>query len=294
VHEQRTDQRRAQNAAAAVFGDPVIVDTHAHANDPSFDTDRGPMLARAAAAGVGRILTVGCDLADSGRALAVASEHGLDWSVGVHPHEAKGAPSDLAGAFDALISGADVAPVAVGETGLDYYYDHSPRDVQRAVMRAQVRYARERALPVIFHHRDAFDDFVAVLRDEWAAGMRGVVHCFTGDAVQAHTLVDQFGLVLGIGGVVTFKNADALRDAVTKVGLERIVLETDCPYLAPVPHRGKRNEPSFITATAATVARLFNLSDRDVADRTTATATELFRRSGRVGDPHLPPEVRRD
>jgi TatD DNase family protein len=210
------------------------------------------------------------------RPFGVAMDHGLDWSVGVHPHEAKDAPADLAAAFDVLVGRAALPPVAVGETGLDYYYDHSPRDVQQAVMRAQVRYARERTLPVIFHHRDAFEDFVAVLRDEWASGMRGVVHCFTGDVTQARTLVDEFGVLLGIGGVVTFKNASALRDAVVAVGLERIVLETDCPYLAPVPHRGKRNEPAFITATAATVATLFNLSDREIAERTTTTATELF------------------
>jgi TatD DNase family protein len=254
----------------------VIFDTHAHLHDPSFDADREVTLERASAAGVGRILTVGCDLRDSERAAAAAVRHGLDWSLGVHPHEAKDAPTDISAAFDALTERAARRPVAVGETGLDYYYDHSPREVQRAVMRAQIRYARERTLPVIFHHRDAFDDFVAVLRDEWTAPMRGVVHCFTGDSTQARTLTEEFGLLLGIGGVVTFKNAQPLRDAVGAIGLDRVILETDAPYLAPVPHRGSRNEPAFITATAAMVATIFGISDRDVAERTTATATELF------------------
>jgi TatD DNase family protein len=254
----------------------VIFDTHAHLHDPSFDADRAAMLARASAAGVDRVLTVGCDLADSERALAVASAHGLDWSVGVHPHEAKDAPADLASAFDALIARSELRPVAVGETGLDYYYDHSPRDVQRAVMRAHIRYAHERGLPVVFHHRDAFDDFVGVLRDEWRGGMRGVVHCFTGDAAQASVFTAEFGLLLGIGGVLTFNNAAPLRDAVSAVGLDRILLETDCPYLAPVPYRGKRNEPAFIAATASRLATLFNVSDREVAERTTATARGLF------------------
>lgn len=257
----------------------MIFDTHAHLHDPSFDVDRDVTLARALAAGVGRILTVGCDVSDSERAAAVAVRHGLDWSLGVHPHEAKDAPADIARAFDALTERAARRPVAVGETGLDYYYDHSPRDVQRAVMRAQVRYARERTLPVIFHHRDAFDDFVAVLRDEWSAPMRGVVHCFTGDTAQARTLTEEFGLLLGIGGVLTFKNAQPLRDAVGAVGLHRVILETDAPYLAPVPHRGSRNEPAFITATAAMLAMIFGINDCEVAEQTTATARDLF------GDP---------
>lgn len=235
------------------------------------------MLERAAQAGVGRIVTVGCDLSDSARALDAAVRHDLDWSLGVHPHEAKDAPADLAAAFDALAASASRKPVAVGETGLDYYYDHSPRDAQRAVMRGQVRYARERGLPVIFHHRDAFADFIEVLRDEWDAGrMRGVVHCFTGDVAQAQTLTLEFGLLLGIGGVLTFKNAQPLRDAVSSVGLDRVVLETDCPYLAPIPHRGRRNEPAFITATAAMLATVFGVGDSEVADRTTRAAQALF------------------
>jgi TatD DNase family protein len=254
----------------------VIFDTHAHLHDPSFDADRDLTLQRASAAGVARILTVGCDLCDSERAAGVAARYGLDWSIGVHPHEAKDAPADIPAAFDALRGRAARPPVAVGETGLDYYYDHSPRDVQRAVMRAHVRYALERELPVIFHHRDAFDDFVAALRDEWAAPMRGVVHCFTGDTMQARRLTEEFGLLLGIGGVLTFKNAQPLRDAVGAVGLDRLILETDAPYLAPVPHRGSRNEPAFITATAAMVATIFGISDREVAERTTATACGLF------------------
>jgi TatD DNase family protein len=256
----------------------VIFDTHAHVHDPSFDADRRATLERAAAAGVTRVVTVGCDLADSERAAATAAEYGLDWSVGIHPHEAKDAPADLAAAFDALAAGAARAPVAVGETGLDYHYDHSPREAQRAVMRAQIAYARERGLPVIFHQREAFDDFVAILRDMWTPGMRGVVHCFTGDAAEALTFTREFGLLLGIGGVATFKTAAALREAIVAAGLDRIVLETDCPYLAPIPYRGKRNEPAYVAATAATIATLFNLTDREVGDRTTATATAFFAR----------------
>ncbi|MHB8148305.1 MAG: TatD family hydrolase, partial [Vulcanimicrobiaceae bacterium] len=204
-----------------------MIDSHAHIHDKQFDEDRDAVVARAREAGLATIVTVGCDLADSARALAAARAYDVYASVGVHPHEALDAPDDLDAAFAPLL--ADDRIVAVGETGLDYYYGHSPRDVQQTVLRKQVRIARERGLPVIFHHRDAYDDFLAILREEFTAGMRGVIHCFTGDAKQAHTYVDEFGLLLGIGGVVTFKSAQLVRDAVRAVGLGPLVIETDCP-----------------------------------------------------------------
>jgi TatD DNase family protein len=253
-----------------------MFDTHAHIHGESFDADREAVLTRAAEAGVRRIQTVGTDLADSARALEVAARYGLDAAIGIHPHEAKDAPEDLAAAFDALRDGAPVAPRAIGETGLDYFYDHSPRDAQRRTLVAHLRYARASGLPLIFHQRDAFEDFTEVLRSEFARPMRGVVHCFTGDAAQARLLVDEFGLSLGIGGVVTFKSADGLREAVRAVGLDHIVLETDCPYLAPVPFRGRRNEPAFVAATAARVAEVLETSLDEVIARSTATAVTLF------------------
>jgi TatD DNase family protein len=252
-----------------------MIDTHAHVQDKQFDADRDEVIARARARGISHIVNVGCDIADSERALNLAKQYGLYSSVGIHPHEAVDAPSDVAAAFAPFLS--DERVVAIGETGLDYYYDHSPRDVQRNVMRAQVRLARERDVPLIFHHRDAFDDFVAILREEFKPGMKGVIHCFTGDAAQALTYVDEFGLYLGIGGVVTFKTAEQVRDAVRAVGIDPLVLETDCPYLAPVPHRGKRNEPAFIEAAAAKVAEVLSLDVDDVLARTDANARELFK-----------------
>jgi TatD DNase family protein len=258
-----------------------MFDTHAHVQDAAFDEDRDAVLARAAAAGVERILTIGTDLADSRRAAATAARYGLDYAIGIHPHEAKDAPADIGAAFDALVGGAERPPHAVGEMGLDYFYDHSPRDAQRRVLVAQLRYARERGWPAVFHQRDAFDDFVAILRDEAAAPLRGVVHCFTGNAEQARLLVGEFGLRLGIGGVLTFKTAGGLREAVLAVGLEHVVLETDCPYLAPVPHRGSRNEPAFVAATAARLAALFEVTADAVVTRTNSTARSLFgERSG--------------
>jgi len=252
----------------------VLVDTHTHIHDPAFDEDRDAVVERARAAGVTDAVTVGCTLEDSARALASAQRYGLHASVGIHPHEAKDAPPDLEAAFAPLLDRPQV--VAVGETGLDYYYDHSPRAAQADVLRAHLSIAKKWRKPVIFHHRDAFDDFCAVLRTHWTADMRGVVHCFTGDADQARVYVEEFGLYLGIGGVVTFKTAEALRQAVAWAGLERLVLETDAPYLAPVPYRGRRNEPAFTTATADRVAEIFGVSRERVDEVTTHNARELF------------------
>jgi TatD DNase family protein len=254
-----------------------MFDTHAHIHDPAFDDDREAMLDRAQDAGVSRIITIGTDVPDSARAQAAALRYGLDYAIGIHPHEAETAPEDIAAAFDGLVADAERPPRAIGEMGLDYYYDHSPRDVQRTVLVSQLDYVREHDLPAIFHQRDAFDDFVAVLR-EHGAGLRGVVHCFTGNAEHAKILTSEFGLKLGIGGVATFKNAGALRDAIVAVGLDHVILETDCPYLAPIPYRGKRNEPAFVAATAETLAMLFTVPAAEIAARTTSNATDLFGR----------------
>jgi TatD DNase family protein len=254
-----------------------MIDTHAHVHDRSFDDDREAMLERARHAGVDAIVTVGCDVEDSRRACEVAERYGLAATIGVHPHEAKDAPADLPAVFDALRAQYGARIVAVGETGLDYHYDHSPRDVQRAVLANHIAYARERALPLVFHQREAHDDFVAALRAGYDANtQRGVVHCFTGDADKAALFAGEFGLALGIGGVVTFKTAQPLRDAVLRVGLGAIVLETDCPYLAPVPHRGKRNEVAYVADTARVVADVLGVDVPAVLARTDANARRIF------------------
>ncbi len=251
-----------------------LIDTHAHIHDKAFDTDRDAVIERMRSAGVETAITVGCDIADTQRAFAIARDYGLHASAGIHPHEAKDAPADIRAAFEPFLG--DERIVAIGETGLDYYYDNSPRDVQQRVLREQIAIARDVNLPLIFHHRDAFEDFVSILRAEGRDGMRGVVHCFTGDTAQAKTYVDEFGLYLGIGGIVTFKTAQPIRDAVMAVGLDHLVLETDCPYLAPIPHRGERNEPAYVVVTAQYVAELLGLPVDDVASRTTTNAKSLF------------------
>lgn len=251
-----------------------MIDTHAHIHGESYDEDRADVVARAKEAGVSQMITVGCDLPDSQRALEVARDYRVFASVGIHPHEAKDAPADIAAVFEPFLG--DRRVVAVGETGLDYYYQHSPRDAQAQVLRAQIRVAKTLGFPVIFHHRDAYDDFVAILREEWEPGMRGVIHCFTGDTEQARTYVNEFGLLLGIGGVLTFNSAEQVRDAVRAVGLKPLVLETDCPYLTPAPHRGKRNEPAYIPVIAQKVADVLDLNVDDVSKITDENARTLF------------------
>ena len=251
-----------------------MIDTHCHLHDRAFDEDRAEVVERAREAGVGAMVTVGTDLADSRAAIETARRYGLFAAVGIHPHEAASAPPNLATELTPLLLEAGV--VAVGEIGLDYYYDRSPRDVQLSVMREQLRIARERSIAVIFHQRDAFDDFTRILREEWTLTMRGVVHCFTGTSAQARIYCEEFGLYLGIGGVLTFPKAEAVRDAVRDVGIGALVLETDCPYLAPVPKRGKRNEPAYVTHTAAKLAELLVLSLDEVASATDANAFTLF------------------
>ncbi len=252
----------------------ALIDTHAHIHDKAFDQDRDAVVERMRAAGVAAAVTVGCDLADTERAFETAERYGLRATAGIHPHGAKDAPADIGAAFAPFLKNARIA--AIGETGLDYYYDNSPRDAQQRVLRDQIAIARDTTLPLVFHHRDAFQDFTAILRAEWRPGMRGVVHCFTGDTTQARTYVDEFGLYLGIGGIVTFKTAQPIRDAVVATGITHLILETDCPYLAPVPHRGERNEPAFIVDTAKYLAELLQLPLDEIASRTMENAKKLF------------------
>ncbi|HEY1428959.1 MAG TPA: TatD family hydrolase [Candidatus Tumulicola sp.] len=250
-----------------------MIDTHCHLHDARFDDDRAAAIARARDAGIARMISVGCDVEDSRRALATANEFDLFASAGIHPHEAQDVPADYVRTLREFAASQRV--VAIGEAGLDYYYNHSPHEDQLRVLREQLALARELQLPVIFHQRDAFDDFVGVLRESFE-GMRGVVHCFTGDPQQAELLVRDFGLKLGIGGVLTFKTAQQLRDAVVRVGLDALVLETDAPYLAPIPMRGKRNEPAFVPYVAKMLAELFGVDPEMVEETTSRAASELF------------------
>lgn len=251
----------------------VFVDTHAHLDGIEYSDDIGAVLERAASAGVGSIVSAGQDEATSRATLELAAAHRtVRPAVGVHPHLAKSA-----GDLQWLAALArDERVVAVGECGLDYHYDFSPRDVQRDVFARQLELAGEIGRPVIIHCREAEDDVIEHLRRHYSRDRRAVVHCFTGAYEFGRALIDEFDVYLGIGGALTFKKAEALHDAATRLPLDRLVLETDCPYMTPAPHRGKRNEPAYVELTAMRLAELRGTTAASIAQTTTANAQRLF------------------
>jgi TatD DNase family protein len=253
----------------------VFFDTHAHLDISPLREAEHDVVARARAAGVGHLVTVGIDAASSARAIEIAHRHeGVYAAVGVHPHDAATLTPEALVDLERLASCDKV--VAIGETGLDYYRDRCPRDVQRAAFREQIRLARRCRLPVIVHDREAHADVLAILREEGAAEAGGILHCFSGHLAMAREVVDM-GFLVSIPGTVTYKSAETLADVVRGLPLERLLIETDCPYLAPVPHRGKPNEPSYVPLVAARIAELKGVTVEDVGRVTTLNARRLFR-----------------
>lgn len=251
----------------------VLIDTHAHLDGDAFAADLDAVLERARDAGVARMVTAGQDEVTSRAAMELAARHAsVVAAVGVHPHEAKGA-GDLQWLEPLARTGG---VVAVGEIGLDYHYDFSPRDVQRDVFARQLKLAGRLGLPAIIHCRESEDDVAATLREHFDRSRRAVIHCWTGTYVAAMRFIDEFDVYLGLGGAVTFKGATDLHAAAARLPLDRIVLETDCPYMTPVPHRGKRNEPAYTTLTCRRVAELRGVSEDDIAAATTSNAHRLF------------------
>jgi TatD DNase family protein len=257
---------------------PDLTDTHAHLHVDLLARDLAGVVARARAAGVRRIMTVSAELGDFERVLRVADEVPDTWAaIGVHPHEAKGFSEPHARALRRLA--AHPRCRAIGEIGLDYHYDHSPRDAQQGVFREQVRLAREVGLPVVIHSREADDDTARILEEERAGDVGGVLHCFTsGWALAERGLA--LGLCVSFSGIVTFKTAADLREVARRVPADRILVETDAPYLAPVPHRGTWPcEPAFVRDTAALVAELRGTTLEELAAVTTANFERTFLRA---------------
>jgi TatD DNase family protein len=257
----------------------MLIDTHVHLDDPRFDADRDATVARAREAGVGTFITIGCDLATSQAAVGLAGRYESVYaSIGVHPHEVKHIGDGWYDEFRRLA--ADPKVVAYGEIGLDYHYNHSSPQQQRDRFREQVRLARELRLPVIIHTREAQEDTMAILREERASEIGGVFHCFSGDAWLARDALD-LGFYLSFSGILTFNNSAMLRDIAKQTPLERLLIETDCPYLTPVPHRGKRNEPAYVSLVAGQLAALHGeqagLTVADVERITTENAKRLFK-----------------
>ena len=239
-----------------------FIDSHCHIDGEAFDEDRDEIVQRAKDAGVKAMLNIGTGNPHNGeieKAVRVAEQYeNVFASVGVHPHDAKLYDDEAENHLVDLVKSSEKV-IAWGEIGLDYYYDHSPRDVQRNVFIRQIRKARELDLPIIIHSRDADDETVEILTEECShENFRGIMHCFGGTAKMAESLMN-IGFLISFAGNVTFKKAENLREAARVVPLEKLLIETDCPFLTPVPFRGKRNEPSFVVHTAQFLADLYQI-----------------------------------
>jgi TatD DNase family protein len=256
----------------------MFIDSHAHIEMEDFDSDREAMIRRALDAGVEIIVAVGNgDLSKDSHAKAfqVAEKHPFIFTtVGVHPHEARLLDPEMYARLCDLASHEKV--IAWGEIGLDYHYDNSPRDTQRDAFRRQLQMARERRLPAVIHTREAEEETLAILKDEWeTSGLPGIIHCFTGTRAFAERAVE-FGFYISFSGVVTFKKAEDLRETAKRLPVERLLIETDSPFLAPVPFRGRRNEPAYVVETARRIAEIRDLPVEEIGRITSANFRRVF------------------
>ena len=252
----------------------MLIDTHAHLEMREFSDDRDDVIQRAREAGVEYIVTIGTTVESSRDAVMLADKYDFIYAaVGIHPHEVK---DILHPAYEILRHFAQHKKVvAYGEVGLDYHYEHSPRTDQKRKFRDMLREARELGLPVIIHDRDAHEDTLQILSEEWSPDLGGVMHCFSGDTEMANKVIEM-GLSISVAGPITFPKAESLREVVRQIPIEHLLIETDSPYLAPQAVRGKRNEPAYVRHTAAAIAAIKGLSFDDVARITSFNAMQLF------------------
>lgn len=254
----------------------MLIDSHTHLYDPAYDSDREEVFRRAEEAGVKAIIAVGCDLETSRRAVGLAENRPEVYAtVGVHPHEAKAADAATLAGLEILARKPKV--VGFGEIGLDYHYMHSSKEDQLDRFRTQIRLGRGLNLPLVVHSRAAKEDTLRLLSEEGANAVGGVLHCFTGDLEMAQAAIEM-NFFISFSGVLTFANAGALREVARSLPLNRVMIETDCPFLAPVPHRGKRNEPARLRETASVLASLHpSRTASEVEEATSKNAVKLFR-----------------
>ena len=256
----------------------MLIDSHCHLEYKGLVEDQAGVLSRARAAGVGGFLNISTRQREWDQVIATAMREPDIWaSVGIHPHEA----DDHADLGEAVLLAATEHPrvIAIGETGLDYYYDHSDRATQRALFRTHIAVARQTGLPLIIHTRDAEDDTAAIIADEMAQGaFPALIHCFTASADFGRKMLE-LGLTISISGIVTFKNAKDLQEVATSLPEDRILVETDAPFLAPVPHRGRPCEPAFVADTARFVAQLRGVAPEALAEQTTRNFATLFKKA---------------
>jgi TatD DNase family protein len=256
----------------------MLVDSHCHLEFPDFAAEQQAVIDRARAAGIGHFLTISTRVHRFDEIREIAEAHAdISCSLGTHPHSAE-EEADITTARLVEL-GRHPKVVGIGETGLDYYYDNSPRDLQQEAFRRHIRAALELKMPLIVHTRDAEDDTMRILREEGqGTGLTGVLHCFSSSPLLAEQAIE-FGFHISFSGIVTFKKSEELRDTARNVPLERLLVETDAPFLAPVPRRGQRNEPAFVVYTAAMLAELHGLTPGVLGERTTANFFRLFNRA---------------
>ena len=258
----------------------MLVDSHCHLNFPDFTPDLDAVIGRAREAGVGVMQTICTKMHEFDSILAIAEKHpDIYCSVGVHPHEA--GEAEMVTVAELVEKTRHPKVIGLGETGLDFYYEHSPRKEQEESFRRHIAAAQETDIPIIVHTRDADDDTIRIMRDEMAKSpYRGLIHCFTSTQYLADAALEM-GFYISISGIVSFKSAQALRDSVSTVPLERLLVETDAPFLAPIPYRGKRNEPAYVARTNEIVAELKGVDTETCARATTNNFFTLFTKAKR-------------
>ena len=251
----------------------LLFDTHAHLNDPAFDPDREELMNGLAAKGVGFVMNAGCSLESSRDIVAMTAKYPwLYGSVGSHPDSADEVNEEVIEEYRKLCQNEKIK--AIGEIGLDYYYEDIPREIQQKAFRMQMDLAKELDMPVIVHEREAHDDGMRIVKE--FPGVTGVFHCYSGSAEMARQLV-KMGWYIGFTGVLTFKNARKAVETAASIPLDRIVIETDCPFMAPEPFRGKRNDPGYLYRMAERLAEIRGITPEEAAAATTENATRLYR-----------------
>ncbi len=252
----------------------MLIDSHAHLDDRRFDIDRKKIIKNMENDGIEIILHPGADMTSSVKAVNTAEKHkNIYAAVGFHPHSAKEMDEDSLQIIKSLAKKEKV--IAIGEIGLDYHYDNSPRDIQRKWFIEQIRLAKELKLPFIVHDREAHGDILKILKEEQYEGMKGIIHCYSGSYEMAVEFI-KLGFMISIAGPVTFKNARRVKEVVKKIPLENLLIETDSPYLAPEPKRGRRNEPAYVRYVASEIAEIKDISFEKVAEATSENFIKFF------------------
>ncbi len=267
---------KLKTLAAGLSPDCTLVDTHCHLDMQAYSDDLDTVLTRAGESGISSVVTIGVDLPSSRAAVALARQHNTIFAtIGIHPHDAAQATENTYEQLARLYHDNKTVIAGYGEIGLDYVKIHSPVDIQKKHLTRQLQLAAGLHLPVVIHNREADDDTYTILREHGPLQNSGVMHCFSGDLEYAKKIID-LGMYISIPGIVTFKNAEKLKTVAQKIPLERMLIETDGPFLTPHPFRGKRNEPAFVLFTAAEIAKLRGLPVEEIAYHTSENATELF------------------